>query len=340
MSFLAKSVRVSLQRSGVDQFSPQDVVVSSSLTEIANTSLLFGAFGSALFPAAIDLNQSTIEYRIISGSTAQRYNAGTQLVFEDVSNSVRPIISAKIAEVGLTFGNTFVTSADITVSENRVQVDLSGSYALSTSMFRLDIGFRFDGTLTANSFIGGSGDDSMLGGGGDDSLVGQGGNDVLLGGLGRDLMRGGVGADTILGEMGDDILDGGLGRDLLVGGPGLNRYVFRSTDESGVTFAARDVITTFRHGDKIDLREIDANTLAAGDQAFSYIGNAAFSGVAGQLRFDAGGVSPTGVKTFIIFADTNGDGAADFGIQLYTAPTAAAPGGPAAWSLQSWDFLL
>jgi hypothetical protein len=33
-----------------------------------------------------------------------------------------------------------------------------------------------------------------------------------------------------------------------------------------------------------DLATIDANTLVAGNQAFSFIGSAAFSGAAGQLR--------------------------------------------------------
>ena len=56
---------------------------------------------------------------------------------------------------------------------------------------------------------------------------------------------------------------------------------------------------------KIDLSAIDANTLAANDQAFSFIGAAVFS-EAGQLRFSAG----------ILSGDTDGDGAADLEIQL------------------------
>jgi Ca2+-binding RTX toxin-like protein len=140
--------------------------------------------------------------------------------------------------------------------------------------------------------------------------------------------------------MGNDILVGGLGRDQLVGGPGQNRYDFNAVAETGVQFASRDVITTFRHGDKIDLSDIDANPILAGDQAFTFIGSAAFGSQAGQLRFSEGGVSPTGVKTYVILADVNGDAIADFGIQLYTAPTASAPGGAAAWSLQPWDFIL
>jgi len=71
-------------------------------------------------------------------------------------------------------------------------------------------------------------------------------------------------------------------------------------------------ITDFSHaqGDKIDLSAIDANTGAAGDQAFSFIGTDAYTGVAGQLRYVVGG----GITT--IAGDINGDGTSDFHIQL------------------------
>ena len=58
-------------------------------------------------------------------------------------------------------------------------------------------------------------------------------------------------------------------------------------------------------GDKIDLSALDANTTLANDQAFSYIGNAAFS-AAGQLRLVGG----------VLSGDTNGDAVADFEIAL------------------------
>ncbi|WP_353641205.1 hypothetical protein [Mesorhizobium sp. WSM2239] len=71
--------------------------------------------------------------------------------------------------------------------------------------------------------------------------------------------------------------------------------------------ALRDsILGGFAHGsDLIDLATIDANTLVAGNQAFSFIGSAAFSGVAGQLRYTnySGNV--------IIDADVNGDSVAD-----------------------------
>jgi hypothetical protein len=68
-----------------------------------------------------------------------------------------------------------------------------------------------------------------------------------------------------------------------------------------------DHILDFAPGtDKIDLSRTDANTLVAGDQAFTFIGSNAFSNVAGQLRaFQQGG------RTGSSQGDTNGDGIAD-----------------------------
>jgi hypothetical protein len=55
--------------------------------------------------------------------------------------------------------------------------------------------------------------------------------------------------------------------------------------------AARDVIQAFNPagGDRIDLAAIDANAALAGDQGFAFLGTAAFTGAAGQLRYDVAG---------------------------------------------------
>ena len=62
--------------------------------------------------------------------------------------------------------------------------------------------------------------------------------------------------------------------------------------------------------DVIDLRTIDAMTGGTADDAFVYIGNAAFSGAEGQLRWAEVG---TGV---VVSGDITGDGVADFKILL------------------------
>jgi hypothetical protein len=70
-----------------------------------------------------------------------------------------------------------------------------------------------------------------------------------------------------------------------------------------------DVIADFVSGtDRIDLSAIDANGGTAGDDAFTYIGAAAFTGLAGQLR-------ALTLEGFVhIYGDTDGDAFPDLHI--------------------------
>ena len=62
------------------------------------------------------------------------------------------------------------------------------------------------------------------------------------------------------------------------GGAGADEFRFSE-------IGGNDKITDFASGaDRIRLTEIDANSGVAGNQAFTFIGNAAFSDAAGQLR--------------------------------------------------------
>ena len=123
----------------------------------------------------------------------------------------------------------------------------------------------------------------------------------LSGGRGNDSLTGNAGANTLAGDIGETVLRGGGGAD---------RFVFTAASHS--TVGAADRITDFSHaqGDRVDLSAIDANTGAAGNQAFSFIGTALYSGVAGQLRYASDGTVTT------IAGDINGDGVSDFHIQL------------------------
>jgi Ca2+-binding RTX toxin-like protein len=157
-------------------------------------------------------------------------------------------------------------------------------------------GNRFDNDFTATATA-----DRLLGRAGDDRLRGAGGNDSLDGGNGRDDLAGGAGRDR---------LAGGFGADALAGGKGADLFIFRSAGE-----ANRDVVADFGTGaDRIDLRAIDADAGSAADDAFAFVGAAAFSGTAGELRF-AGGR---------LLGDTDGDGFAEFRIEIAgDAPVAA-----------------
>lgn len=146
-------------------------------------------------------------------------------------------------------------------------------------------------------------------GNGNDTFTGWRGADAVAGGAGHDILRGGGGDDVLSGGAGDDQLVGGAGADRLTGGAGADRFIFAATSESGLG-AARDVIVDFSRGtDRVDLAAIDANTRVSGDQAFRFVGSAAFSGTAGELRFAAGALT----------GDVNGDGVADFEIALTAA---------------------
>jgi Ca2+-binding RTX toxin-like protein len=166
------------------------------------------------------------------------------------------------------------------------------------------VNLQTDSTMISIEDINGSqADDTLAGNGGVNLLNGFNGNDTLDGAGGHDLLDGGAGNDQ---------LHGGSAMDQLTGGAGADTFIFVTTTESPSTAAGRDLITDFSHahGDKINLSLIDANAGAAGDQAFTYLGTGAFTGVAGQLHIwiDAG-------KT-IVSGDVNGDKLADFAIAL------------------------
>ncbi len=100
-----------------------------------------------------------------------------------------------------------------------------------------------EGFEHAETIYAGKGDDSLIGGEGDDTLYGSNGNDTLLGGLDNDQLKGGSGNDILIGNEGADNLDGGKG----------GNDIFRLTTANDSTHEARDTITDFTHGDKIDV---------------------------------------------------------------------------------------
>ena len=87
---------------------------------------------------------------------------------------------------------------------------------------------------------------------------------------------------------------------------------FNNGDFAGLTPSTSDRIIDFSHaeGDHINLAGVDANSSLAGDQAFAFIGTAAFHHTAGELHYEI-----TNGNTYLT-GDTNGDGLADFMIRL------------------------
>lgn len=196
---------------------------------------------------------------------------------------------------------------------------------------------RIEGNAGRDEIHGDAGDDFLDGGEDADIVYGGAGNDIIIGEDGAlgpwigggDLLDGGAGDDSISGNAGDDIVIGGLGRDVLSDGRGADRYVFRSTAES--TVDRPDAIGGFTAGqDRIDLGQIDADTGRRGDQAFTDIGEARFSGKAGELRVVVVAAIPDGSSDYVVEGDVNGDGQADFRIDV----------GSVAGPLTAGDFVL
>lgn len=177
----------------------------------------------------------------------------------------------------------------------------------------LDGADKIDGRAGDDLLDGGGGNDDLAGGDGADLLTGGTGDDKLSGGAGSDALRGEDGRDTISGGDGDDIIIGGAAADQLTGGLGSDIFVFEKASDAPrrVGSSARDGITDFdAAADRIDLSMIDANSNVTGDQDFDFIGASSFTREAGQVRYASG----------ILAGDTNGDGIADFEIQLSTRP--------------------
>jgi hypothetical protein len=126
------------------------------------------------------------------------------------------------------------------------------------------------------------------------------GNFRLFGGMSNDVLTGGAGNDLIFGGLRGDTLTGGAGNDV---------FRYQSVLESNNV--ERDGIQDFTLGDKIDLSRIDTDPDAEGDQAFTFIGGAEFSGVKGELRFK--NIS-NGGTVWEVQGDVNGDGVADLEI--------------------------
>jgi len=209
--------------------------------------------------------------------------------------------------------------ADFVLSDNVEDLQLVGTAHVGTGNAldnHLSSGGGAD-TLTGlagNDRLDGLGGSDVLdGGSGDDRVVGGDGNDTLLGGDGTDRLEGGTGIDTLDGGSGNDTLIGGAGRDVATGGLGADLFTFQTVaDFGGSTTSTADRILDFSaaQADRFHLSAVDANANTAANEAFGFIGTAAFSGAAGQLRYfqQAG-------DTFFA-GDTNGDRAADFMVRV------------------------
>lgn len=132
-----------------------------------------------------------------------------------------------------------------------------------------------------------------------------------IGGNGGDNITGNSAANTLDGGAGNDVLTGGGGADTLIGGTGADTFVFDlASDSKGANYdIIQDFSGTGGDGDVIDLSAIDAKT-GPGNQVFTFIGTEKFHHKAGELHY----LVKDGFV--LVQGDTNGDGKADFQIEV------------------------
>jgi len=218
-----------------------------------------------------------------------------------------------------------LSGVSFTLGANLENLTLTGSDAIDGT------GNGLDNVMTGNSginhFNGGAGNDTyILDTIGDRGFeaIGKGIDEIIssvsytlgvnierLTLSGGDAINGtGNALDNLLtGNGSDNVLVGGAGKDTLVGGIGADVFALLSAADSAAD-TLRDIISDFSSadGDTVDLSALDANTATGGDDAFSFIGGAAFSAVdaTGQVRFGSG----------ILYGSTDADADAEFSIRL------------------------
>ena len=219
-------------------------------------------------------------------------------------------ISGTVTGYTFSFQNTLIYSfegANLSAARLFALMEADSPVLLAYVLSQRDV---FDLSGYSDTARGYAGNDVLNGNAGNDRLAGDAGRDRVLGGSGDDTLQGGAGRDTLRGDSGDDVLEGGTGADLMSGGYGADRCVFARLADSRP--GAMDRVQDFARaeGDLIDLMALDAQRGVRGNQSFDLIGTAAFSGSAGELRWQRDGSGIT------VTADTDGDGRADFALHL------------------------
>jgi hypothetical protein len=285
---------------------PTDITLSqSSIAENSLKGTIVGTFST------VDANAGeTFTYSMISNSGNLFAINGANLVVAgslDYETAPSDPISVRVTDSG---GATYDQSFTIQVKD-LPGVTIAGGSGDDVINSTSTVAGQPLPTNEEDNISGGDGDDSISGLDGNDTLSGAAGADSLSGGVADDKLSGGWGNDTLSGDAGNDTLVGGAGADRLIGGAGADTFVFSAAADMA-SGSLVDAIADFTHaqGDRIDLSNVDANTLPSGNQNFTFIGTQSFHGVAGELHY---AVTASGVT---VSGDVDGNGAADFSIDV------------------------
>lgn len=215
-------------------------------------------------------------------------------------------------------------------------IDLRAGYYSSIGLRQTDTEIRsalelptwFDKALPENVYNGlnnvalakGVAIENAKGGSAHDKITGNSLMNYLMGNAGNDTLNGAAGHDSLSGGSGNDILIGGTGQDILRGGTGADIFDFNALNEMSNRLATADRIddfsrkTTTFSGDRIDLRTLDANINTSTNNAFQFIGTAAFDkqDASAQLRY-----TYNNKENFIVlYGSVDADTTAEFVIKI------------------------
>lgn len=285
-----------------------DTGAANDVDTVTNTGIITGNLSTGGGNDVVDTTLGTILGNVNLGTGLDVYTggAGTDRVNGGGSNDDIDLGAGNdVYFGGGNDGNDVIEGGDGIDTFNAsaytiaVSIDLAGALGTGTQL----------GTDTITGF------ENIVGGKAGDTLSGDEGANRIDGYLGNDTIDGAGGDDRLIGGTGSDVIIGGGGRDTLTGGSAAGSaeadvFKFNAVSDSGPTAATRDVITDFADGsDDIDLSAIDGNAAVVGS-AFSFIGTAAFSHTAGELRYQ----QFTGYA--LVSGDVDGDGRADLTIRL------------------------
>jgi Ca2+-binding RTX toxin-like protein len=332
------------------------ISLAGDYTNTSLTSVLFGGLAAGtpadIFDARLLASGVRVEFHGNNGDdTVYSAVSGANDYFDGGTGTDCVNYSAATATitVDLTTGsaNGSQIGTDMLVGIEQI-VAGSGNDSLTGSV----ASERLDGAAGADVVVGGSGNDVLVGGSGSDTLDGGTGNDTadysqstsgisvnlqngrgsggdaegdllsnvenVIGSSFNDVLVGNSGSNELNGGAGNDTLNGGGGADILLGGAGTDTFVFKTPADVG-NGATHDLIGDFDAGgvgssdaiDLINLSGIDANPKTSKDDLFKFIGSSQFSHHPGELR-----VEYTGDHSATVYGDVDGNGVADFSLQL------------------------
>ena len=264
---------------------------NDTLTGLAGSDTLDGGAGS---DTAVFSEKTLAVSVILNGASLALVRVGG--LAEDMLRNVENVIAGS--------GNDTLTGdAQANLLAGRVGADtINGGAGLDTADYSektLPVVVTLAGATAATVSVGGIAEDTLRN---IENITGGSGNDIVTGDTLANVLSGGGGIDSFTG---------GGGADTFTGGAGVDRFFFTPAS-LGPAAAHSTTITDFDRaaGEQLNLTAIDANTVLAGTNPFAFIGAAAFSNTAGQLRF----TSQPGQT--LIQGDVNGDGTADLTILL------------------------